>query len=273
MTPIELSKRQVVLLRVAAVIAFLKGVFVVLVLGSFIAFRASGGDLALSDYIRVLVLIMIPGATAIVGGIFALRRAPRPAMLFLLATLLFNIVGTVFATIFGTFGIDPSIVLSLAAFILALIVFLDSSRSALGTARGGTNPAGVAVPNEDGSIPEGWYADPEGKPADRFWDGTQWTDQSRPQTAAAITAMVAGAGKPTITATGEPISPQSRAAAALLCWFLGIIGIHRFYVGKVGTGVAQIFTLGGLGVWALVDFIIILTGSFRDKEERVLANW
>jgi TM2 domain-containing membrane protein YozV len=76
-----------------------------------------------------------------------------------------------------------------------------------------------------------------------------------------------------MTATGEAISPKSRAAAAILCWFLGIIGVHRFYVGKVGTGIAQIFTLGGLGVWALVDFIWILTGTWKDKDERVLANW
>jgi len=80
-------------------------------------------------------------------------------------------------------------------------------------------------------------------------------------------------GKPMFDATGRPASPRSRLVAALLCWFLGVLGVHRFYVGKVGTGIAMIFTLGGLGVWALIDFIMILVGSFRDKEERVLANW
>lgn len=80
-------------------------------------------------------------------------------------------------------------------------------------------------------------------------------------------------GKPMFDASGRPASPRSRLAAALLCWFLGIFGVHRFYVGKVGTGIAMIFTLGGLGVWALIDFIVILVGSFKDKEERVLANW
>ena len=79
--------------------------------------------------------------------------------------------------------------------------------------------------------------------------------------------------KPTIDQFGNPISPKSRLAAALLAWFLGIFGIHRFYVGKVGTGILMIVTLGGLGIWALIDFIVILVGSFKDKEGRLLVNW
>ena len=68
-------------------------------------------------------------------------------------------------------------------------------------------------------------------------------------------------------------SPKSRLAACLLCWFLGCIGVHRFYVGKIGTGIAQIFTLGGFGIWALVDFIMICCGSFKDKEGKPLKVW
>lgn len=63
---------------------------------------------------------------------------------------------------------------------------------------------------------------------------------------------------------------KSKVTAALLCFFLGAIGVHRFYVGKVGTGVAQLFTLGGLGIWALIDFIMILTGSFTDANGKKL---
>ncbi len=80
-------------------------------------------------------------------------------------------------------------------------------------------------------------------------------------------------GKPMVDAQGRPASPKSRLAAALLAWFLGVFGIHRFYVGKVGTGILMIVTLGGLGIWALIDFIMILVGSFKDKEGRVLSNW
>ncbi len=54
--------------------------------------------------------------------------------------------------------------------------------------------------------------------------------------------------------------------ALLLCVFLGLLGIHRFFVGKIGTGVLMLLTLGGLGIWALIDLIMIAAGSFRDKE-------
>ncbi len=61
--------------------------------------------------------------------------------------------------------------------------------------------------------------------------------------------------------------------AFLLCFFLGIFGAHRFYVGKIGTAVLQIFTLGGLGIWALIDLIMIVVGSFSDKEGNKLTEW
>lgn len=81
------------------------------------------------------------------------------------------------------------------------------------------------------------------------------------------------APKPTHDAAGNPISPSSRTVAAILAFFLGVLGVHRFYVGKVGTGVAQILTVGGLGIWTLIDFIMILVGSFKDKDGRTVANW
>jgi len=68
-------------------------------------------------------------------------------------------------------------------------------------------------------------------------------------------------------------SPKSRLAALLLCWFLGLFGAHRFYVGKIGTGVLQIFTLGGLGIWTLVDLIMIVVGAFKDIEGRRVIVW
>ena len=66
--------------------------------------------------------------------------------------------------------------------------------------------------------------------------------------------------------------PRSRWRR-LLAWFLGIFGVHRFYVGKVGTGILMLVTLGFFGIWTLIDFIVILVGSFKDKENRVLSNW
>ncbi len=52
----------------------------------------------------------------------------------------------------------------------------------------------------------------------------------------------------------------------LLCVFLGPLGIHRFYVGKIGTGLLMLLTLGGFGIWVVVDLILIVTGNFRDKD-------
>ncbi|MBF0199568.1 MAG: TM2 domain-containing protein [Planctomycetes bacterium] len=52
----------------------------------------------------------------------------------------------------------------------------------------------------------------------------------------------------------------------LLCFFLGTFGVHRFYAGKIGTGVLMLLTFGGFGIWALIDFIMIVCGNFKDKE-------
>jgi hypothetical protein len=68
-------------------------------------------------------------------------------------------------------------------------------------------------------------------------------------------------------------SPKSRAAAAILCFLFGVFGVHRFYVGKIGTGILELITLGGLGFWALIDFIVIVCGAFRDKDNKPLIRW
>lgn len=58
----------------------------------------------------------------------------------------------------------------------------------------------------------------------------------------------------------------------LLCLLFGVLGAHRFYVGKIGTGVIQLLTLGGFGIWAFVDLIMIIVGKFKDKEGYVIRN-
>ena len=71
----------------------------------------------------------------------------------------------------------------------------------------------------------------------------------------------------------EEISPKSRLAVALFAFFLGGLGVHRFYLGKIGTGIAMLLTAGGLGIWALVDFIMAVAGTMKDKEGRLIKNW
>ena len=67
-------------------------------------------------------------------------------------------------------------------------------------------------------------------------------------------------------------SSKEWLATLLLCFFLGYLGIHRFYVGKTGTGILQLLTGGGCGIWALIDFIIICLGNFTDSEAKTIKN-
>lgn len=58
----------------------------------------------------------------------------------------------------------------------------------------------------------------------------------------------------------------------LLCLFLGSLGVHSFYTKKTGIGVAQLLTLGGCGIWALIDLIMIITDGFRDGNGNPLVR-
>jgi len=66
------------------------------------------------------------------------------------------------------------------------------------------------------------------------------------------------------------ISEKEFLPTFLLCFIFGGIGIHRFYVGKIGTGVLMILTIGGIGLWVIIDLIMILIGSFRDINGRIV---
>jgi hypothetical protein len=72
---------------------------------------------------------------------------------------------------------------------------------------------------------------------------------------------------------GRPYSEKSRIVAGVLQLFLGSLGIGRFYTGHVGMAIGQLFTCGGLGIWALVDGIILLTSNgATDSDGRVLRG-
>src|SRR5256885_12989438 len=80
-------------------------------------------------------------------------------------------------------------------------------------------------------------------------------------------------GTPQPVASAGVTSERRILPALLLCFFLGVFGAHRFYVGKIGTGILELLTLGGLGIWWLVDMILILTGSFRDDTGQKITEW
>ncbi len=82
---------------------------------------------------------------------------------------------------------------------------------------------------------------------------------------------------PTEAASG-PVSPCKRTTALLLALvsfipFVPVAGLHRFYVGKIGTGILWLFTWGMFGIGTLVDIILIAVGQFKDRDDLPLVNW
>ena len=75
------------------------------------------------------------------------------------------------------------------------------------------------------------------------------------------------------TGISQDISPKSRLIATLLAFFLGFAGIHRFYLGRTGLGILMLLTLGGCGVWSLIDLIIAACGSMKDKDGKTVSDW
>lgn len=72
--------------------------------------------------------------------------------------------------------------------------------------------------------------------------------------------------------TGGGKSEKDYWTAILLCFFLGVFGVHRFYAGKTGTGIAQLLTFGGLGIWMFIDLMKLMMGKFEDGEGNKITN-
>jgi len=66
---------------------------------------------------------------------------------------------------------------------------------------------------------------------------------------------------------------KSFAVTAVLAFLVGFLGAHRFYTGYIGIGIAQLLTLGGCGIWALVDIISICFDSYKDAKGQDLADY
>jgi hypothetical protein len=69
------------------------------------------------------------------------------------------------------------------------------------------------------------------------------------------------------------VSDKTRGVALPVAFLLGVFGAHRFYVGKIGTGILMLGTLGGFGLWYLYDLILIGAGEFRDSDGRRVLRW
>ena len=64
---------------------------------------------------------------------------------------------------------------------------------------------------------------------------------------------------------------KSKLTAILLCFFLGGLGIHRFYIGYTLIGFIQLLTFGGFLIWAIIDFIRLIIDLLKDSEGNELA--
>jgi TM2 domain len=74
-------------------------------------------------------------------------------------------------------------------------------------------------------------------------------------------------------AESTEISERTRGVAVPMAILLGLFGAHRFYVGKTGTGLLMLCTMGGCGLWWLYDLILLLAGEFRDGDGRRVVRW
>jgi hypothetical protein len=146
------------------------------------------------------------------------------------------------------------------------------------------------------SAPAGWYADPSNPSVEHWWDGSAYNGSraaavappaptappAPPSVPTAQTAYPAQTAQPVNVYVNVPsaavvpagVSPKSRTVASILGFFLGGLGVDRFYLGNTGMGVAKLL-LGWLtiGIWPLIDWIIILTGSAHDGQGLPVTNW
>lgn len=71
----------------------------------------------------------------------------------------------------------------------------------------------------------------------------------------------------------KPLPPQRHYLAAFFLSFTwGMFGVDRFYLGKVGTGIVKLLTFGGVGLWATIDLVVIMSGTMKDKQGRLLLQ-
>ena len=79
--------------------------------------------------------------------------------------------------------------------------------------------------------------------------------------------------RPTVPVDSQESASHDYVAAVLLSFLLGGLGVDRFYLGRVGSGIAKLLTLGGLGIWAFIDFTRIVFGGIKDPHGMPLKGF
>ena len=107
------------------------------------------------------------------------------------------------------------------------------------------------------------------------------TPQPTPSTSEPDSGLSSAATSPSV-APNDTTQPAQTSQVAedskdyfvtwLLSYFLGIFGVDRFYLGYTGLGILKLVTLGGCGIWALIDWILVFAGSMKDATGQPLAN-
>jgi TM2 domain len=132
--------------------------------------------------------------------------------------------------------------------------------------------------------PPGWYADPRDPTVEHYWNGTAYHGSRTvaapsvappaPQPSQPVNVYVSVPQGAAMPAYEVGISPKSRTVASILGFLLGGLGVDRFYLGNIGMGVAKLL-LGWLtlGIWPLIDWIIILSGGAHDGQGLPVINW
>jgi TM2 domain-containing membrane protein YozV/predicted Ser/Thr protein kinase len=99
------------------------------------------------------------------------------------------------------------------------------------------------------------------------------SNPSGPAPSAAAPPVIPTAPAPAAPVTASATSDKIILPAFLLAFFFGVFGAHRFYVGKTKTAIVQLCTIGGLGIWATIDWILILCKAFTDGQGRRITHW
>jgi hypothetical protein len=149
------------------------------------------------------------------------------------------------------------------------------------------------------TAPQGWYVDPRDPKVENDWDGTAYNGtrvtalpavpptpapaavpiaepmaQPTPQYVQPAAVYIAASSSGAVPAYSGAVSPKSRTVASILGFFFGGLGVDRFYLGNIGMGVAKLL-LGWLtlGIWPLIDWIIILAGASHDGNGLPVTSW